>query len=229
MVNYNFCVVMPVYNEEACIAGVIHQWAEICKKHQGKLIVINDGSTDGTLFDLNNLECRYPLLTAITQKNQGHGAAIYKGYCVAMSYSPEWIFQVDSDDQFYTSDFDRIWNIRHIANVIVGVRKNRQDPAIRKWISKCMKLLNYCMFGVKIKDANCPFRLYNTKWLEENLARVPVNSFIPNIFLSILAAKQHTLISVNVYHKERETGVVTINKQLLKVITRCAKELVTWK
>ena len=51
-------------------------------------------------------------LILLNKKNSGHGPSITFGYKAALKLKPKYIFQVDSDDQFYTSDFSYFWKNR---------------------------------------------------------------------------------------------------------------------
>src|SRR5437868_4422665 len=99
-------IVMPAYNEEACIEGVVSAWLSVLDTVPGTLFVVNDGSRDGTGKVLDRLAESHASLRVIHQKNAGHGAAVLRGYAEAIALGPEWIFQTDSDDQFDPMDFN---------------------------------------------------------------------------------------------------------------------------
>ena len=85
-----------------------------------------------------------------------------------------------------------------------------------------MKLIIFIFHGVLIKDANSPFRLIKKSFLSKNINRVK-NSIIPNVLISIIAAKDKSLKFIDVGHKERETGEVSIKKW--KLFSFCLKSL----
>lgn len=224
-------VVMPVYNEAGCIKQVLDEWLAILRKVDGVLLVINDGSTDGTQAVLETVKNAEPRLHIITQSNGGHGAAILRGYREAIALGPKYIFQTDSDDQIKAESFMSLWNARNRSPFIVAIRHHRQDGRLRLTISKISKIINALLFGATIQDANVPFRLMKKTLLAELLAELPKAVFAPNIFLSILAVKRGIQIEeIPVWHKARTTGKESIRRlKLLKACATSAQELIAFR
>ena len=129
---------------------------------------------------------------------------------------------MDSDDQFYTEDIKQFLKEDFNENLIVGERKKRKDKLIRLTITNLMKLIIFIFHGVLVKDANSPFRLIKKSFLSKNINRIK-NSIIPNVLMSIIAAKDKSLKFIVVGHKERETGEVSIKKW--KLFSFCLKSL----
>ena len=85
-----------------------------------------------------------------------------------------------------------------------------------------MKFIILIFHGVLVKDANTPFRLIKKSFLAENINKIE-NSIIPNVLISIIAAKDKSLKFISVDHKERQTGEVSIKKW--KLLYFCLKSL----
>lgn len=229
-------VVIPAYNEEACIRTVVLNWVDgISKtvpKDRFKLLVINDGSRDQTGVILDELSGIYPNLIAKHQLNGGHGNAIYHGYRMAVGMNPTFVFQTDSDDQFDPKDFHKFWEKRSESNFVLGFREVRHDDPFRLIITRILKFSLLFIYGTYIRDANIPFRLIRTSFLTKLLAALPLDiPFAPNIFLSVLSKKAgEKLFDIPVLHKERETGEVSIrHMKLLKVCWQSFKELTAFR
>jgi dolichol-phosphate mannosyltransferase len=229
-------VVIPAYNEEACIHEVVPHWingiAEVVPLNRFKLLVINDGSRDQTGNILDELACQYPNLIAKHQLNGGHGNAIFNGYKMAVQMNPEFVFQTDSDDQFVPGDFRKFWEKRDQSDFVLGFREVRNDDPFRLLITRILKYSLLVIYGTYIHDANIPFRLIRTTFLTRLLQALPVNTpFAPNIFLSVLAKKSgQKLFDIPVLHKERETGEVSIrHMKLLKVCWQSFIELTQFR
>lgn len=227
----NLSIVIPAYNEAECIATVLNDWLRVAEAVDGNVVVVNDGSRDGTGEILDFIAQNSPRLKVIHQANQGHGVAVMRGYQEALSMKPKFIFQTDSDNQFRSEDFYKFWEQREKSNFILGIRKNRQDPLHRLLISQTMRMLNMILMGASIRDANVPFRLMKTAHFENLLSLMPEGVFAPNIFLSILAKKcGNNILEIPVTHQERETGVVSIIRwKLVRVCLRSLRELVTFR
>ena len=229
-------IVIPAYNEEACIHEVVPHWIngieEMIPKDQFKLLVINDGSRDKTGVILDELTGQYPNLIAKHQLNGGHGNAIFNGYQMAVQMNPNFVFQTDSDDQFVPSDFKNFWEKRNESDFVLGFREVRNDDPFRLLITRILKYSLLFIYGTYIYDANIPFRLIRTTFLKKLLKALPQKTpFAPNIFLSVLAKKSgQKLFNIPVIHKERETGEVSIrHMKLLKVCWQSFIELTQFR
>lgn len=223
-------VVIPVYNEAECIAEVISSWDTFLNNYLGDsyvMLLVNDGSKDNTPAILDSLKSQYKNLVVVHQQNGGHGNAVLNGYHKILEFNTEWVFQVDSDNQFLPEDFPKLWEKRDKSRFLLGYRKVRYDDFNRLIITRIVRVLNFLLFRCFIPDANVPYRLIKTDYLKGLLSVLPPDPFAPNIFLSVLAKRDgNNLQNIPVTHKERETGQVSIIKlKLLKVCLRSAREL----
>lgn len=225
---------MPAYNEEACIDKVVSQWYAEFDRLFGKnfkFVIVNDGSKDRTGAILDGMKAKYPQLDVVHQVNQGHGAALRNGYERALAHGAEYVFHVDSDDQFRAQDFAQVWAKHSTADFVLGRRENRQDPTHRLWITRVLRGLLWMLFGQRIPDSNSPFRLIRGPFLKQMLMLVPEDVFAPNVFLSLLAsAAKRADFSVSVRHEERKTGTVSIVRwKLIKVCMKCVRQLLSFR
>lgn len=229
------CVlVMPAYNEEGCIATVVKGWALEFHRQFGdrfRLVVVNDGSKDRTGAILDEVAKIEKRLIVIHQKNGGHGAALLAAYRHAVTLDSEYVFHVDSDDQFKPSDFGAFWGLRMQTKFLLGFRRKRHDALHRLVITRILRALLFFAYGTWIKDANVPYRLIQRRYLAAQLAVLPPQVFAPNIFLSVMAAKEgQNVVCMPVSHEERKTGVVSIVRwKLIKVCFRCVRELLEFR
>jgi len=228
------CLVMPAYNEEGCIKEVVEDWLSLLEQVKAssfRMIVVNDGSKDSTGGILDELSKNSSNLEIVHQSNAGHGAALLQAYNKALEYNPAWVFHVDSDDQFVSSDFLRLWERREESNFILGKRENRKDDFHRIVISTVMRYLNLILYGAYVADANVPFRLMRGSYLARLLKVLPSDVFAPNIFLSILARRDgQDVMAIPVQHRQRETGTVSIIRWgLIKACLRSAGELLGFR
>ncbi|OFZ22211.1 MAG: hypothetical protein A2X94_01775 [Bdellovibrionales bacterium GWB1_55_8] len=227
------CLVLPAYNEEGCIASVISSWVDELSKwtQDFRVLVIDDGSTDRTGDIVHQLSLEQSRLMLLRKNNSGHGGALFAGYAKAIECGAIWIFQVDTDAQFQAKDFSLLWERREASRFILGHRKERQDGRHRDAITWALKLLLLVIFGVRIRDPNIPFRLMRVDYLASLLSRLPDTIFAPNLFLSILAARDgENLFFIPVAHFARKTGSASLfSWRLLKACIRSAFELVRFR
>ncbi len=223
-------LVMPAYNEEGCIVPVVSAWRDEFARlfdHNFRLVVVNDGSRDKTGQLLDQLAATEPRLIVIHQKNSGHGGALLRAYREAVARSPDFVFHVDSDDQFKPADFSALWSRRHESPCILGYRSVRNDALHRLVITRILRVVLLALYGRYLKDSNVPFRLLRTDFLAQALAIIPPDTFAPNIFLAVLGARiDADLMHLPVSHEDRKTGTVSIVRwKLIRVCFRCVGEL----
>jgi dolichol-phosphate mannosyltransferase len=90
-------------------------------------------------------------------------------------------------------------------------------------ITRCMRLLNFAVWGVWVPDANCPFKLMRRDALTKVLERIPRDCFIPMVLVSILARKMKFRVRESrITHLSRKGGT-----QSLKGIAKWARVSVT--
>ncbi|WP_353721399.1 glycosyltransferase family 2 protein [Dyadobacter sp. 676] len=234
--SYLLSIVMPAYNEQDCIEKVVYNWTSFLKtkfpNDNTTLIVINDGSKDNTKVLLDKLDAEIDNLTVVHQKNGGHGNAVVNGYRKALELGSEYVFQTDSDDQFVSEDFDKLWEKRSQSQFILGYRQVRHDAGVRLFITKFLRGTISAVYGTFIMDSNIPFRLIKGTFLKKLMAQLPnPEPFAPNIFLAVMAKKSgQELFDIPITHKDRETGTVSIVKwNLWKVCIRSFKELLRFR
>ena len=187
MSKLDFCIVIPVFNEEKIILDVIKKALKFSKKYKFRIIIINDGSNDSTkkvLSKINNKK-----IFVFHTKNEGHGKAIIRGYQKAIKLKPEFILQADSSDKISFNEFKKLFKFKNHFDFVEGNRKNRNDPLYRILISFALRTMIIILFGKYIIDPNCPLRILRTSFLKQIIYNVSFSN-IPNILISIYAKKK---------------------------------------
>jgi len=206
-------IVMPVFNEAECLEQEVTLWVKATEKLKinFKLIIVDDGSTDGSNKLADQMAERLKNVEVIHQTNAGHGAAVLHGYLRAIDWKTQWVFQIDSDGQISPDKLPLTWSLRDQSAVILGHRVQRQDPWIRRLVSKISASILRLIFRAKIPDPNVPFRLMSSSFLKQAIPLIPKGMFAPNLALSLLAArKSRKLPLIPVDHVARRTGEVSI-------------------
>jgi glycosyltransferase involved in cell wall biosynthesis len=210
--DLDLAVVMPVYNEEACIVEVLQSWNEAiaCLGASYQIIVLNDGSTDRTAEKLAPLAGKHVVL--INKKNSGHGPTILQGYGLAVDRA-DWVFQCDSDDEMKPQHFAQLWKERNHFDALFGYRAGRVQGHGRRLISVVSRLTVRLLFGKGVRDVNTPYRLMRATLLKEIIRQIPASTFAPNIIISgALAKSKARIFNLPVPHEGRRTGAVSIVK-----------------
>jgi glycosyltransferase involved in cell wall biosynthesis len=206
-------IVMPVYNEEECILDVVNSWLDEIKrlKIDAEIIVLNDGSKDGTKDKLAALD-NNEMVTVINKDNSGHGPTILQGYRLAVNRA-EYVFQTDSDDEMKPDRFNLLWKERGNYDAVFGIRDSREQNLARKIISKVSRMTVKMCFGSGVSDVNVPYRLIKSSLLKSIVEKIPDDTFAPNIVISgALCTRKIPVLNIPIPHENRKTGSVSIMK-----------------
>ena len=207
-------IIIPAYNEEDSIEQCVNDWYPIVEQlgENNRLVIINDGSKDKTYEKLQELVKTRPLLSLLSKSNGGHGSTVLYGYRYAMEKGVEWIFQTDSDGQTNPAEFAPFWEKRAEYDAIIGNRVARGDGAGRAFVGRTVCLLIRLIFGVKVEDANTPFRLMKTKTVAKYIDKLPPDFNIPNIMLTTYFVYfKEKVLFLPITFKSRTKGTNSIN------------------
>ena len=216
-------VVIPAYNEEQNIERCVDDWYPVVENHNedgtSKLVIINDGSKDHTISKLQNLAASRPLLVPVTKENGGHGSAVLYGYRYAVDHGADWIFQTDSDGQTNPDEFEQFWNKKNEYDAIIGYRTVRGDGKGRKMVENVVCLLLRLIFGVKVQDANAPFRLMKAELIKKYIGKLPRDFNLPNImFTTYFVYFKEKVLFLPISFQPRKAGKNSINlKKIIKI------------
>jgi glycosyltransferase involved in cell wall biosynthesis len=196
MAGDSLSVVLPAFNEETALPGVIGEvfrylpagWQDF------EVIVVDDGSTDGTPQRLAELQGRYPLLRIVRhEQNRGYGEALRSGFGAARF---SWLLLMDADGQFRIADLERLRPYAGTHDVVAGWRARRADNfwrALLTWGYVCLIRL---FFGLKVKDVGCGFKLFSRRSWEQ---------------VQPIASSDHKIFTVEWLWKAQRRGLSLVN------------------
>lgn len=223
-------IVMPAYNEEANIKSTLDAWYPIIEKHnessKSRLVVVNDGSKDSTYKLMQEYAKTHPLVIPLTKPNGGHGSTVIYAYDYAIKNTADWIFQTDSDGQTNPDEFEAFWNEREQNDAIFGNRTLRGDGQSRAFVEKVVCRIIKHYFGVKVPDANAPFRLMRAEKVKQYLYKLKPDYNLPNIMLTAYFVYYKDRVAFKeISFKPREKGTNSINvKKIIKIGKNALKD-----
>lgn len=181
--TYELAIVMPVHNEQDCIASVVRSWHDtlVTLGVDFVMLTIDDGSSDATGRVLQGIA--NDRIRVIHQTNRGHGPTILRGYGEATRLA-QWVFQCDSDDEMPPDAFPQLWRVREQYEAVFGYRQARRQSAGRKFISMCSRATVHLAFGKGVRDVNTPYRLIRSDVLRPIVERIAPDTFAPNVIIS---------------------------------------------
>jgi glycosyltransferase involved in cell wall biosynthesis len=191
--NVNFCIVLPVYNEQECLSVCVQNIAQYLSKIQGRtgIIAVDDGSTDDSRSILIELKKEIPnLILAFHANNQGYGGANRTAARVAYENKYKYALIMDSDGTQavdYIGDFlpPMIKNI----DFIKATRYSKGGGVIdvhwkRVLISRVGNKLAKFFIDVPLTDFTNGFRAIKTDlWLELKTTERGFESLIDEVYL----------------------------------------------
>jgi len=200
-------VFFPAYNDAPSLPGLIERAFSVLRTSvdQFEVIVINDGSTDGTAQVLANLEALYaPALRVITHpENRGYGGALRSGFAAARH---DFVFYTDGDGQYDVRELPKLLaEVRPGVGLVNGYKLERHDPWHRVWIGNVYNAFARFLFRIRIRDIDCDFRLIRRSLLEA----VSLSSTSGTICVELVRKLELTgssVVEVGVHHYPRLHG-----------------------
>ncbi len=151
-----YYVIIPVYNEEKNIKKIIARVNNISKN----IIVVNDGSKDGT----ENILKRIKNIRIINlKKNEGKGSALKKGAKLSWRLKADGVIFMDGDNQHDPKHIEKFLEyLNQGEQIIIGIRKIKTKiPIIRRLGNECFIFMMRHLFHVNIQDVICGFRAFS--------------------------------------------------------------------
>ena len=165
--QYSISAFFPAYNDVGSIGKIIHTMAWLLPKltHNFEIVVVDDGSVDGTGDLLRVLAREYPFLKVIHHGvNRGYGAALITGFA---NCSKDLIFYTDGDGQYDVEELPKLlYAFGPDVDMVNGYKISRSDPRHRIVAGLVYRQIMKLMFRLNIKDVDCDFRLFRRKLLE---------------------------------------------------------------
>lgn len=199
-------VVVPLYNERESL-GELTAWIDRVARENGlsyEIVMVDDGSSDGSWEEIERLSAEYPSLRAIRfARNYGKSAALYCGFAEARG---EVVFTMDADLQ---DSPDEIPPMRRMIvdegyDLVSGWKRKRYDPAGKRLPSKFFNRTARLVSGIKLHDFNCGLKAYRRRVVKSIEVYGEMHRYIP-----ILAkhAGFGCIGEKEVHHHERKYGV----------------------
>ena len=166
-----------------------------------EVVVVDDGSTDGTRAILEVLVDHHPSVRAVfLRRNFGKGAALMAGFREATS---EVIVTIDGDLQDDPAEIPRlVAGIEEGADLVSGWKADRRDPWSKRAASKVFNAVTARVSGLALRDLNCGFKAYRREVVESLALTGDLYRYIP-----VLAATEGFKVQeVAVNHRPRRFG-----------------------
>jgi glycosyltransferase involved in cell wall biosynthesis len=196
-------VITPIYNEEKNIPILMDRLLELLQTLQKsfEIIAVNDGSRDGSLAELRKQATLHPEIKVVDfRRNYGQTAAIMAGIDHA---SGSVIISIDADLQNDPQDIPNLLaKLDEGFDVVSGWRKDRQDAAMRNFVSRVANWVISRISGVRLHDYGCTLKAYRSDVVKHVRLYGEMHRFIP-IYATWMGAK---VVDIPVRHYARRHG-----------------------
>ncbi len=153
-------VFFPAFNDEGSIGGLVGDALAVLPTlaDDYEVIVVNDGSSDGTAGVLDELARVEPRLRVVHHEvNRGYGGALRTGFASA---TKELVFYTDGDGQYDVRELARLRPLLVAGvDIVNGYKIQRADGWRRKALGATYNRLAHLLFNIPIRDVDCDFRL----------------------------------------------------------------------
>ena len=202
----NISVVVPLYNEEESLRELV-AWIDrvaTASKLSYEVIMIDDGSSDGSWAEVEQLKGQYPAVKGIRfARNYGKSAALYCGFAEAEG---EVVITMDADLQDSPDEIPELYRMimEEGYDLVSGWKKKRYDPAGKRLPSKFFNMTARIVSGIKLHDFNCGLKAYRRRVIKSIEVYGEMHRYIP------ILAKHAGFKRIGekvVQHQERKYGV----------------------
>ena len=215
-------VFFPCYNEQENVGQTVEKAIMVLEELNADfdVIIVDDGSSDDTgkiAADIADRDDRVKVVRH--RRNLGYGAALQSGFEAA---TKKLVFYTDGDGQFDISEMPPLLELMARYDIVSGYRLDRKDSAMRKINGWCWTKLVCLLFGLKIRDIDCAFKLYKRE-VFDNIELSSTGALIDTEILARAARKGYRITQKGVHHYRRTAGEQSGAN--LRVILHAFKEL----
>lgn len=195
-------VIVPALNEREALPELLGEIEQACTGAglSWEVIVVDDGSTDGSTELIEEMARKRPWLRGVRlRRNFGKSAALATGLAHCEG---ETIVTIDGDGQDDPADIPALLAALDGADIVSGWKRDRHDPRSRRLASGVFNRVTARFSGVRMHDMNCGFKAYRGECARSLEIYGEMHRFIP-----VMAAQQGWRVTeIPVNHRPRRHG-----------------------
>ncbi|PKP23671.1 MAG: glycosyltransferase [Bacteroidetes bacterium HGW-Bacteroidetes-22] len=177
-------IVIPLYNEAESLPELTAGIDRVCQSMQisFEIVMVDDGSTDGSWQVVNQLSATYPVIHGIKfRRNYGKSAALNVGFGATKG---KVVITMDADLQDSPDEIPELYEMVAVQryDIVSGWKKKRLDNRLTKNIpSKLYNLAVRCVSKIKLHDMNCGLKAYRSEVVKSIEVYGEMHRYIPVI------------------------------------------------
>lgn len=198
-------VFFPCYNEQDNVRRAVERALAVLQKPDAdfEIIIVDDGSSDATGQIADEIASRDSSVKVVHHPtNLGYGSALQSGFKAA---TKQLVFYTDGDGQFDIGEMPPLLPLMSEYDIVTCYRLNRQDSLVRKINGWCWTKLVCFLFGMKVRDVDCAFKLYKRE-IFDNIQMASSGALIDAEILARAIRRGYRLTQRGVHHYPRLAG-----------------------
>ena len=196
-------VVVPVYNEEPSISSLLDELAEVLDllDDTWEIVVVDDGSTDGTFATLVRLNAEAAHLCVVRlRRNEGKATALDVGFAEAEG---DIVVTLDGDGQDDPHEIPALLaKLDEGYDLVTGWKSTRRDPFTRRFVSRIFNVVTGRVSGLRLHDMNCGLKAARAEALQGIRLYGELHRFLP----VLVHYRGFRVTELPVNHRPRQHG-----------------------
>ncbi|MBE9542207.1 MAG: glycosyltransferase family 2 protein [Proteobacteria bacterium] len=200
-------IVIPVFNEKDNLQLLTRELTKVLQSinKTWEIILVDDGSTDGSIRVLRELQEIFPYIRVIKfRRNCGQTAAFDAGFKAAKG---EVIITMDSDLQNDPHDIPKLLDKIGEYDAVCGWRHKRNDPFIKRISSRIANAVRNRLSNENIIDVGCSLKAFRSEYVR----RLKLYNGMHRFFPTLIKMEGGKVIEIKVNHRSRKYGLSKYN------------------
>jgi dolichol-phosphate mannosyltransferase len=215
-------IIIPTYNEIANVSAMINAVFQLSPELS--ILIIDDGSPDGTETMVKELQRQYPRLHLISRPGKlGLGTAYIAGFKWALVRDYDYIFEMDCDFSHDPTEIPSFLKAAETADLVIGSRyiggiRVMNWPMKRLLLSYFASVYIRLVTGIPVMDATGGFKCFRRRTLEIiNLDKIFSKGYAFQIELNFkVFSKKLKITEIPITFHERREGISKMNGKIVK-------------
>lgn len=202
-------IVIPVFNEKNTLLKIIEKIDLLPKSLNRELVLVDDGSTDGSREILKTLESRKDVKVIFKEKNSGKGDSLKIGF---KNSKGDYVIVQDADLEYDPTDYQKLIDVilKNQMTVVYGSRfsGSYQDMStLHYYGNKFLTFFTNFLYGVKLTDMETCYKLFPGDFIRSLNLKANRFDFEPEITAKILKRKYKIIeVPINYYGRSHDEG-----------------------
>ncbi len=173
-------IIVPLYNEQESLSELVSWIGKVIKnKYETEVILLDDGSYDGSWEEIERLKEVYPFVKGIRfRRNYGKSAALNVGFARAKG---KVVVTMDADLQDSPEEIPELVEMIRSGkyDLVSGWKKDRKDPITKTIPTKIYNWATRMATGIKLHDFNCGLKAYRCEVIKSIEVYGEMHRYIP--------------------------------------------------